>query len=419
MTGTALPASFHQESLFSAVDGGLSVCNLTLAVPVETGAGAVQDAVFALAQRHEALRTTLGRVGTGVVQVVGEPGWFVDRVEAGQAEERLPDLLRSLASRPFHLDGGPLVRAVLVERRPRPTLLLVVHHAVGDAASMAVLGAELGPLLAGRPLEPVGAGQVQMADYAAWERVEPDPARVDWWSDYLHGSSTLVDGSDACQESALLTASEVSVPHGVTSEDLRRAAAHHRVQPTALIAAAARRAVSRLAPSGDLVVGVMRSNRDRPSLRQTFGFLAGHLPVRVPLSGDLALDLAATQVSYADAAEHAVHVGHLRSLLSPDRSRVFDVAVNYRQGAAPPDVSTIEVPPDEVTEHPWWQVASRCEFHVQALAGRPLRIAVLRDARSVDDSTADVVTEAFIWALRDLVGAVDNPTETERSVPWA
>src|SRR5580692_8676002 len=128
--------------------------------------------------RHEALRTVFRAEGGMPVQVVdddpGEAAVLTVAPGAGGLDgDGARSWLRELASVPFDLAVGPLVRATLLELAPgRHVLSLVAHHIVADGWSFRVLFRELADaylvLAAGQ--QPALAGPaLQYADFALWQ----------------------------------------------------------------------------------------------------------------------------------------------------------------------------------------------------------------------------------------------------------
>lgn len=119
-----------------------------------------------LLRRHEALRTRFVATEAGLRQrVAGPPGRphlpvvdLGDLAPTAQAAER-----RRLAAGGSQLTGdlqrGPVAGLYLVRQGPaRHDLGLLVHHAVADGQSLAILSRELGALYAGEPLSPSSGG---------------------------------------------------------------------------------------------------------------------------------------------------------------------------------------------------------------------------------------------------------------------
>ncbi|HEX7240854.1 MAG TPA: condensation domain-containing protein, partial [Longimicrobiaceae bacterium] len=154
-----VPASSTQRRLWflDRVEPGSTAYNIPRATLLEgpLDPAALARALRALADRHEALRTTFAEAGGEPVQVVAPPGREVLRtVEMGRvapAERERTALAeaRRLARLPFDLQRGPLFRATLLRLSgERHLLLLETHHVVSDAWSAEVMARELEALYA-------------------------------------------------------------------------------------------------------------------------------------------------------------------------------------------------------------------------------------------------------------------------------
>ncbi|OLF15137.1 non-ribosomal peptide synthetase [Actinophytocola xanthii] len=132
---------------------------ITVSGPLDPGR--LTEALRALIARHEALRTTFGATDGIPTQVVA-PRAHVPVVAIQ------PSQVDRLVRAPFDLAAGPLLRAGLVRHHAEAhELVLVVHHAVVDRWSCAVLFDELTRYYAGERLpEPA----LQYPDYAVWQR---------------------------------------------------------------------------------------------------------------------------------------------------------------------------------------------------------------------------------------------------------
>ncbi|HEV2150046.1 MAG TPA: amino acid adenylation domain-containing protein, partial [Longimicrobiaceae bacterium] len=199
----ALPVSFPQERLWfihrldpRSAAYILPVC-YHLEGPLHTGA--LRLALDAVVRRHEALRTVFCEAGGEPVQHVLPPDPFplpvVDLTTHGDREALAIRLAGAEARRPFDLERGPLLRALLVRLDPQSHLLLaVMHHVAGDGWSLGILARELGAFYAafasgGEPHLPELS--VQYADYAAWQRATLDADRLEpalaYWRGHLAG----------------------------------------------------------------------------------------------------------------------------------------------------------------------------------------------------------------------------------------
>jgi len=153
---------------------------------------ALGRAVLTLVERHPSLRTTFANGPEGPLQRVHPPGAQAQAVWAqedasGLSGEELGRRVREAAFRPFDLENGPVLRAVLFHRGPEDpevsVLVLAVHHIAADFWSLAVLLRELGELYA--PFGDNGgnaglpAPAVSYAGIVARQRQEREAGRYD------------------------------------------------------------------------------------------------------------------------------------------------------------------------------------------------------------------------------------------------
>jgi Condensation domain len=175
---SGMPA--HHRARVIDLDGQLDVKALTAALSE-------------IAARHEALRTSVTVVAGQPVQRVAGPAAVelpvIETTDAAAAE-----LAMAAARRPLDLAGGPLWRAELHRLSPgRHRLVLVFHHIIADAATVAMLLAELAA--AYRAFHAGAAPELPPAvpyrAYVSWERsfgTDPDSTRqLDYWRSQLAG----------------------------------------------------------------------------------------------------------------------------------------------------------------------------------------------------------------------------------------
>lgn len=179
-----LPASVAQEQIwtFDRLLPGLPLFNLRydliLSGPLDLAA--LQQAIDALVQRHEALRTTFAIADGQLAQVIA-PGVKVTvtaedlrRLSETEREDSTERSVREETLQPFDLERGPLLRVRLLQLGEHAHLLLVTaHHIIADGWSLGVLVDELSQLYdvcsSGAP-SPLPDLPVQYADFAAWQR---------------------------------------------------------------------------------------------------------------------------------------------------------------------------------------------------------------------------------------------------------
>nr|AKA59414.1 non-ribosomal peptide synthetase [uncultured bacterium AB_1383] len=164
--GSALPASSFQERIWLAerLDPTAALYNVPMAWRVRgrLDADALRQALAALVERHEILRTRFVERGGELVQVVGAP-WTPElaredlvALPAAERGPRLEARLREAAHVRFDLASGRLLAASLFTVAPDEQVLFVcVHHLVWDEASTAVFLRELERCYAAAAGEPV------------------------------------------------------------------------------------------------------------------------------------------------------------------------------------------------------------------------------------------------------------------------
>src|SRR5262249_51456049 len=117
-----------------------------------------------------------------------------------EREQEVRKLIRQHSESGFDLERGPLVRWMLVRLGDEDHVLLVVlHHIVVDAWSMAILLRELGQAYqAGSPERLNWAAlPIQYGDYAEWQRERLSGDRLgeelNYWRNQLSGVPALLE----------------------------------------------------------------------------------------------------------------------------------------------------------------------------------------------------------------------------------
>jgi amino acid adenylation domain-containing protein len=216
-------------------------------------------------------------------------GWLAELGRLGPAE----------AARPFDLQRGPLLRALLLLGPPatrESVLLIALHHIVTDGWSMGVLVRELGELIAARltgresALPPL---PVQYADYAVWQRRWLTGAVLDeqlaWWRERLAGAPPQLDLPTDRPRGRRFD------PRGAVERFALRPAVVRRLQGLARTSGATlfmallagwAAVLRRWSGEDDLTVGTPNANRRRPEIEGLIGFFVNTLVMRADLGGN-------------------------------------------------------------------------------------------------------------------------------------
>ena len=195
-----IPLSFAQRRAWLAHRlGGDAAYNIPVLLRLDgpLDVAALRAAVGDLIERHEVLRTCIREQGGEPVQVVlpAEAGMPVLRILAATEEEECAALIAQEHARGFDLARDLPIRVLLIERSPAShQLLLVLHHAAADGASITPLLRDLGAAYAARragdapDLAPL---PLQYANYAVWQRQRLDAdalgADFGYWRAQLAG----------------------------------------------------------------------------------------------------------------------------------------------------------------------------------------------------------------------------------------
>jgi amino acid adenylation domain-containing protein len=311
-------------------------------------------------RRHEALRTVFRTEGRAPVQVVLPPSGFELPVVDVPDESEAWRLLEQKAHRPFDLETGPLVRALLLRLSEEERLLAVVtHHIVSDAWSLGVLLRELGAIYtafaAGEP-SPLPELPVQYPDYARWQRQwlagEVLEREVAHWRRTLAGVPESLELPYDRQPSPATGNRGGRRPWSLSAELFGRLGELARRDGwTSFMALLAgwQALLSRYGGQEDVVVGSPIANRARLELEGLIGFFTNTLALRLDLSGDPSFWELGRRVRAAALGAYAhqdVPFEKLVEELHPDRhlgrNPLFQTMLVLQREAAQPVLPGVE-----------------------------------------------------------------------------
>ncbi|WP_151732837.1 condensation domain-containing protein [Paenibacillus tengchongensis] len=161
----------------------------------------LEEALNKLVEKHESLRTVFNTVDYIPSQIIKPYERFrIEHIDlqaygSGEQQEKLREINREIARRPFDLTVGPLWRFQVIRLAEEEVVLtLSLHHIICDGWSFGVIMQELAEgysgLLSGqadvRPLP------VQYADYSEWQRQRIESGELDDQLNYWLGK--LQDG---------------------------------------------------------------------------------------------------------------------------------------------------------------------------------------------------------------------------------
>ncbi|MGP9022684.1 condensation domain-containing protein [Streptomyces sp. BR1] len=206
LDGNELPASSFQQRIWLIEQSDMTargnVC-LAWRTPGGLEPEALGQALAALVEGHEILRTRFVERDGVLVQQVGEP-WRpeieqLDLRDVERCDDGITAWLTDAAERRFELGSGRLLRVAVADLGAAgQTLLMCVHHQVVDGESIPILLAELERCYAavreGRSVEPPA---VQYREFVAAQQAEQAngawAADLRYWAEALSGAPAYLD----------------------------------------------------------------------------------------------------------------------------------------------------------------------------------------------------------------------------------
>ena len=324
--GRSFPLSFGQQSLWFLYqlqpDSPAYNISRALRIRGRLDTIALQQSIDGIIERHEILRTTFSRgIGDPVQMITPSTGFKIklkdlENVPDGKKEEKARELAGEEALRPFNLETGPLLRAVLIKLEPEDhMLLLTVHHIAADGWSMGILFRELSQLYAafseGRT-SPLPELPAQYTDFVLWQRKWLQGQRLntqlEFWREHLRDMATLELPADR-PRSAVQTFKGASHTLKVSKEltdALKRLSQRECATLFMPLLTAFQVLLHRYSGQDDIVVGAPVANRNRVDVEVLIGFFVNTLVLRTDTSGDPAFRelLRRVRKNFLDIYEH-------------------------------------------------------------------------------------------------------------------
>jgi amino acid adenylation domain-containing protein len=336
--------------------------NVTRAFRVvgELSADDLDTALTRLVDRHPSLRLSV-RAVAGEPEVILRPRTVLaDRIDGRTwSTAQLNRWYRELATTPFDLARGPLLRAALLRRAGDWLVVLSLHHIVCDIASLTVLIAELAreyAVLTGAPpaeADPPAAGTPgRRADPGQREREvlsDRGAELAEYWQRELAGELPVLafprvdpsasGGPEPGEADA--GAIQFEAPPGVTAA-LTGFARRSGLTLHNVLLAAYQILLHRLSGQDDLLVGIPTAGRTDPRLAAYVGYLVNVVPVRSggPANVPFTEYARRTQERVLDALDHQdLPLVQIIRLINPDRdvpgAAIFQAMFSFYGSALP------------------------------------------------------------------------------------
>ncbi len=301
----------------------------------------LRAALDAIVARHEGLRARfLNRDGVPYQEFLEPDCGFtltelnLDDLSEADRDAALERIFTDEIATPFALDGGPLIRGLLLRMTEDKHVLIVTqHHIVTDGWSTRILIDEVCKLytnlLQGRP-DPLPVLPLQYADYAMWQRGRLQGERLErqiaFWRDHLDGAPALLDMPVDRPRPATPSHAGGNMQialEGSLTVGLRALAMQHGATLFMVLLAGWAALLSRISGQADVMVGIPVANRQHPELENVIGFFVNMIPLRVSVGAAGTAEQLIDQVrrnALAGYAHQEVPFEQVVDAINPERS---------------------------------------------------------------------------------------------------
>lgn len=307
----------YNETEVLQLDGDLSVPTLV-------------KAFVLLAERHEILRTAFVTIEGQPVQQIQPTGSITEIFREADLRgqdhiaERVDEIIRDEAYRPFRLEIAPLLRLKLVRTdHERYILIITVHHLISDGWSVGVFVREMSLLYnilwdGGTPALP--SLPIQYKDFSTWHAAAVLGGEMadcrNYWINKLDGFNALVAlpfvSNISGRKSYWGRRAHFTVDQA-TGEALKAACIRYGSGSLPLVLAVVKALFYRYTGQEDITIGTPVSGRERPELEGQIGLYVNTLALRTNISADMSFEtlLRQEQETFAEAIFHQSYPQHL------------------------------------------------------------------------------------------------------------
>ena len=429
-----LPLSFAQSRLWFLyqLEGATGTYNMTgalsLSGPLQVEA--LKQALGAIIQRHEPLRTSFQTVDGVPVQVIDpHPVWELAMVDLAGKETEAEKLAYRESQTPFDLTKSPLLRVTLLKLQPEKHILLInMHHIISDGWSIGVFVRELshlyGAFVAGKEAT-LPTLPIQYADFAVWQRQwlqgKVLGTQLEYWKRQLADAPPLLELPTDRLRPAIQTfqgkTERFELDNKLTQE-LKALSQQSGCTLFMTLLAAFGVVLSRYSGQTDIVIGSAIANRNRREIEGLIGFFVNTLALRLDLSEkpSFAAFLKQVQTVTQDAYEHQdlpfeMLVEELQLERKLDRNPLVQVGFILQNAAN----EAWKLPGLTIEEMSWELDSARLDLEVHlSEVNDGLTGLCCYNIDLFDGSTIARLLEHFQNILRAIIA---NPQESVSSLP--
>jgi amino acid adenylation domain-containing protein len=303
-----IPLSYSQERLWfiDRLEGSVQYhIPAVLNLKGEVNTTALENALKAIVERHEVLRTVIKENEGQGYQYIKANNWTLKQSQSNNSAE-LKAYISKEASTPFDLSQDDMLRAELIATgKDSYVLLMVLHHIAADGWSMPVLISELRNLYGSYSKNETSAlknPEIQYADYAIWQREYLDVAnlqnKLNYWEEKLSGIATLelpTDHMRPAVQSSNGAVYEFTIGKE-QAEQLQKLSLEQGATLYMTLLSVFKVLLYRYSAQEDICVGTAVANRDREETTELIGFFVNTLALRTSLNGEEAFTALLSKV---------------------------------------------------------------------------------------------------------------------------
>ncbi len=303
--GGPLPLSYAQERIWSLykLDPESPAYHMPVARSItgQLDKQALTQSLETIASRHHILRSAFPEHDGQPKQLL-MPNFVFPLTNLDLSEQTaesqtaaVKEAMNNFGEKPFDIEGGPLVRALLIEQSPEQhIILLVFHQIIFDGSSAGIFMHELTTLY-----DALAVGQtadlppltIQYADYTLWYRDTFTPEKVaaqrNYWQRHLSQPyqplSLPLDHPRPARESFAGRAVNFTLPSGL-GQKLKTFSQQQGTTLFATLLAGFNTLLHLYSQQEDIIIFTSAEGRVQPQLKPLIGLFGRQLPLRTDLS---------------------------------------------------------------------------------------------------------------------------------------
>jgi hypothetical protein len=325
LPGCPIPLTSSQARIWNSsleADGrrlSLRMCASAVRIVGSLSLELLEMSIESVIRRHEALRTRIVlRSGSPYQHIEPCPARVLSIVDLSdqltRAGREVLRLAQEFIDTPIDLAVGPLFEAKIWRLSDNEhVLILLIDHMVTDGISNGIVTREVWECyrqgVLGQPVS-IPQAPVQFPDYAVWQAgtyLAWMEKHAEYWRQHLRGAGPTVIPADRNLSNKSVIELSEHIPFGdELTVALRGAARRERALLSVFVLTAYAVVLSAWCRTEDLLMVFASHGRHRPALRNTVGFVANTLHLRIQVKREQSFGELLVQVKreVASAFEH-------------------------------------------------------------------------------------------------------------------